>query len=93
MNRYALAKKLPTEEHEVLKLAEELGVSTNGNRDVAPLIPLFCVTVGASSQIVTELTGLPLYKSLRLNPWDEKGQKLVSFRSSKRSLQQNGSKG
>ncbi len=30
----------------------------DGDRDVAPLIPLFCVTVGASSQIVMEPTEL-----------------------------------
>jgi hypothetical protein len=49
------------------------------DRDVAPLIPLFCVIVGASSQIVTELTGLPLYKSLRLSLRDEEGQKRSVF--------------
>ncbi len=63
------------------------------DRDVAPLIPLFCVTAGASSQIVTELTGLSLYNSLRLSLWDEKGENLVSFQSIKRHLRKTASKG
>jgi hypothetical protein len=97
------AASLPQESaSETAKPGRQVGKSnwdhpphTEAQRDraVAPLIPLFCVIVGASSQIVTELTGLPLYKSLRLSLWDEEGQKLVSFRSIKRYLQQTESKG